>query len=198
MKKILALIILLTLAGCGKPDKDALTRLNEMESYKAGAEVTYISNKGENTFSTIQYAKKDGRYRIETLAPKEYEGTALVYDGKLVWQKTQDGGGRIKVTSNSPERALLLLYSFLDNHERSMENAVVTTSSSPGKNVTVLEADIPGGSSSLAHEKLWIDNESGAPQRLTVYNAEGNEKIVVKFSDFRYNEKIEDSVFSVN
>ena len=34
------------------------------------------------------------------------------------------------------------------------------------------------------------------PERLVVFNDEGKEKIVVKFADFKYNENIEDSVFS--
>ena len=198
MRKFIAFIILLMLSGCGSKNIDVSARLNEMESYAAKAEVTYISNKGENTFSTEQYAKKDGRYRIETLAPQEYAGTALIYDGKLVWQKTAGEDERIKVMSNSPERALLLLYSFIENHEKSMENATVTTSAAPGKNTIILEADIPGGNKNHAHEKLWLDGESGDPQKLIVYNEDGKEKIVVKYSDFRYNEKIEDNIFNVN
>ncbi len=198
VKLIFALLFISALSGCKKADTDVLARLAEMESYTAQADVTYISNKSTDTFTMMQYAKKDGRYRMETLAPQQYEGTALVYDGKLVWQKTEGEESRVKVTSNSPERSLLLLYSFLENHEKSMEDATVTTASTPRKNFTVLEADIPGDNKYLAREKLWIDNESGDPQKLVVYTSDGKEKIVVKFSDFRYNEKIEDTKFSVN
>lgn len=197
-KLFFILIAAAALAGCGKNESgDAYTRLTEMESYAADAEVTYISNKGEDVFETVQYAKNDGRYCIETSAPEEFAGTSLVYDGKLVWQKTSGSENKIKVTSNSPERALLILYSFFDNHSKSMENAAVSTSASPGSDLTVLEAVIPGDNKFLASEKLWIDNKSGVPEKLVVYSAEGKEKIVVKYSAFRYNESIDDSVFSV-
>ncbi len=199
MKKILiALTVPIALSGCAKGGgKDVTERLIGMESYTADAEVTYISNKGEDVFQTVQYAKKDGRYCIDTLAPEEYAGTSLIYDGKLVWQKTSGSDHKIKVTSNSPERALLILYTFTENHERSMENATVTTSASPDGEHTVLEAVIPGDNRFLSTEKLWIDNDSGEPDKLVVYTAEGKEKIVVKFENFRYNENIDDSKFSV-
>ena len=192
------LFIPMLLSGCAKKSSgDVYTRLSEMNSYIANAEVTYISNKGEDVFETVQYAKKDGRYRIETTSPEKFAGTALVYDGKLVWQETSGNENKIKVTSNSPERSLLILYSFLENHGRSMENAVVTTSAAPNAESTVLEAVIPGDNRFLATEKLWVNTESGAPEKLVVYTSEGNEKIVVKFSGFRYNENIDDSEFSV-
>ena len=200
MKKTFFIIVgAALLSGCTKVEnKDVYQRLAEMESYKTEAEVTYISNKGEDVFETVQYAMHDGRYCIETTAPENYAGTSLVYDGKLVWQKTNGIDNKIRVTSNDPERSLLTVYSFLDNHSRSMENAVVTTSASPEGDCTVLSAEIPGGSKFLSEEKLWIDNNSGSPEKLTVYDAQGNEKIVVKFSGFRYNERIDDSKFSVS
>lgn len=202
MKKIILTLILLLMMGCSNGGNsnggDPLARLMQMESYKATAEVTYISNKGEQVFATEQFALKDGRYRIDTVG--EDGGTSLIYDGKLVWQKSNsDGENKIKVTSNSPERSLLLLYSFLENHSKSMENATVTTSAPLGKeNFTILDAIIPSGNKFLASEKLWINGESGNPEKLIVYTADGKEKIVVKFSNFKYNESIDDSIFSVN
>ena len=191
------LLVLATMTGCGMAKKSsAQDVLSGMESYSARAEVTYISNKGENTCDTVQYAKKDGRYRIDTLAPEEYKGISVIYDGKLVWQTVAGEKYKIKVASNNTERALPLLYSFWENHSRSAEDAAVTPSARPGGRVTVLEADIPGGSRTFAAEKLWFDEEKGVPERLVVFNDEGKEKIVVKFADFKYNENIEDSVFS--
>ncbi|MBQ9518716.1 MAG: hypothetical protein IJR59_02345 [Firmicutes bacterium] len=140
-----AVLAVLILTGCGAAKRgNAYEMLKNMDSYTARAEVRYISNRGENIYDTVQSAKKDGRYRIDTVSPEEYKDTSLIYDGKLVWQKAGGNENKIKVTSNSPERALLILYSFLENHEKSMNDATVTTSASPDGSVTVLEADIAG------------------------------------------------------
>ena len=197
IKLFTALLAVLVLTGCGAKKGNAYDMLKNMDSYTARAEVRYISNKGENVYDTVQTAKKDGRYRIDTLSPEEYKDTSLIYDGKLVWQKAGGKENKIKVTSNSPERALLILYSFLENHEKSMSDATVTTSASPNGNTTVLEADIAGGDKVFASEKLWFDENKGVPTRLAIYNAEGKEKIVVNFSEFKYNESIDNGVFSI-
>ena len=188
-------ILLAAFTGCGADKKTGAAEvLSGMESYTASAEVTYISNRGQNIYETVQYAKKDGRYRIETLKPEQYAGSALVYDGKMVWQ-TDGANDKIKVTSNSPERSLLLLFDFWENHQKSMEDAVVSTASKKGVPYSVLSADIPGENRSFCTEKLWFDEEKGVPVKLVVYNADNAEKIVVNFTDFKYNETIDESVF---
>lgn len=198
IKILSGLMVLLLLTGCGTAKKaNAYDMLKNMESYTARAEVRYISNKGENVYGTVQSAKKDGRYRIDTESPEQYKGTSLIYDGRLVWQ-TAGGENKIKVTSNSPERSLLILYSFLENHERSMNDATVTTSASPNGSTTVLEADIAGEDKFFSSERLWFDEEKGVPTKLVIYNADGKEKIVVNFSEFKYNESIDDGVFSID
>ena len=196
--KFIALFIGITalLSGCAQKKMSAFETLSAMNSYTAKAEVTYISNKGENVYQTMQYAKKDGRYRIDNLASDGGTDTSIIYDGKLVWQTRPGNDNKIKVTSNTPERSLLLLYSFMENHAHSGESAAFSSSASPAHNLTVLEAVIPGGSKFFAEEKLWFDETKNVPVKLVVYNDEGKEKIVVNFSDFLYNEEIEDTAFS--
>ncbi|GEM_PF-486034 len=199
LKKVIFMAVLaaVMLTGCGDGKRgSAYDMLKNTESYSTKAEVRYISNKGENIYDTVQTAKKDGRYRIDTVAPEQYKDTSLIYDGKLVWQKAGDTD-KIKVTSNSPERALLILYSFIENHEKSMEEATVTTSASPNSAFTVLEADIAGNDKIFSKEKLWLDEKNGTPTKLVIYNDEGKEKIVVNFSEFKYNESIDDDIFSI-
>lgn len=202
MKKLAFILLMIFLCGCAKGNDSYANiqdRLMQMKSYKTDAEITYINNRSKDTFSTVQQVKSDGRYRIETTAPDEFKDNVIVYDGKMIWQfnpKAPDN--KVKTaSSDKSERTELLLFSFLENMTKTAEAAV---KSDDMGHYTVLEADIESKNGFLAYEKLWIDNSTGLPEKLVIYNSQGDEKIVELFGNFEYNYIIEDeaAVFSVN
>jgi outer membrane lipoprotein-sorting protein len=179
---------------------DVQQKLTAMKSYKTNADITYISNKSENKFSTVQRAESGGRYRIDTTAPSEYNGSVIVYDGKMIWQYNPLAkDNKINVSaSDKSERVELLLFNFVKNmNTDSDKTASVVKSEDRGK-YTVLEADLPGDSQFLSTEKLWVNNDTMLPEKLIIYNIDGDEKIVEIFDDFEYNYSMEDNIFSVD
>lgn len=204
MKKLVFAMLMVLLCGCSKGGEkygSIQDKLMTMKSYKTNADIVYINSKSENRFSTVQQVKSDGRYRIETTEPPEFKDNVIVFDGKMVWQfNPQAPDNKVKTSSSDKsERSELLIFSFMENLTKSDSTTAAVKSEDMGK-YTVLEADIPGENTYLATEKLWIDNETALPQKLVIYNSDGEEKIVEFFSNFEYNYVIEDeaSVFSVN
>ncbi len=202
MKKLLFLLTLIMLTACsGKSEKypTIQEKLTQMTSYRTKAELSYISNKGTTSYNTIISAKSDGKYRIDITSPQDYAGNVLMYDGKLVWHYNPHLADN-KISANPPDKASrreIILFSFLENYAKSMETTV-TTSKNEGSLSTVLEAELPGESPILAREKLYINNEEMLPEKLVIYDSENNERIVVKFDNFEYNQKLEDNIFNIS
>jgi outer membrane lipoprotein-sorting protein len=175
-------------------------KLTAMKSYKTNAEITYISNKSENTFSMVQRATGEGLYRLDTTAPEEFNGSVILFDGKMLWQYNPvSPENKVKVSaSDKSERTELLLFSFIKNFNTATgTTAEVVKTESRGK-YTVLEAELPEKSQFLTTERLWINNDTTLPEKLVIYNAEGKEKIVELFSDFEYNYAMEENIFSLD
>lgn len=169
-----------------------------MKSYKTSAEITYFSNKGNTTYNTEICAVNDERYRIDITAPEEYKGNFIMYDGKLVWQYNPHLENN-KISANPPDkesRREIILFSFLKNYAKSM-NTSVMASNIQNTSATVLEAELPGNNSLLKSEKLFVDNEKMVPLKLVIYDSENKERIVVNFSNFEYNNKIDENIFKM-
>ena len=84
LKKSFFVILTFALVGCskGKANTDDYVNIQDkfvnMQSYSCNAEVTFYSNKGENTYTINQQAKNDGRYFIETTSPENVKGNIIV------------------------------------------------------------------------------------------------------------------------
>lgn len=170
-------------------------KLVGLETYQSEATVTYKSNKGANVYDTLQQCKIDGKYRIEVTGPKNVAGNVTLSDGKSISQFNPKISGKISVgVKENPERSEIFLTSFIRNYLSSQEVSVSVGSFGEGK-CTVLEAVVPGSHPYLATEKLWVDNKTLNPVKLTVYDPDNGERIVVNFKTFDYNIPLEDSLF---
>ena len=212
MKKLLFKAILfavcLTLAagfsGCrARPsaDKDIYERIQNalltMTSYEALATVTYISNKSQHTYQTRHQARMSGEYRIEVLGPERVAGNITVNDNRTISQFNTRVQGHYAISqSESPERLELFVTSFVRNYLRSQE-VTISVASVDGGICTVLEAVIPGEHPYMRTEKLWVSNETFKPVKLTIYDPEGIERVIVTFDSFEYNVSFTDELFRV-
>jgi outer membrane lipoprotein-sorting protein len=201
-KTISCLFLTLFLCGCGEAPSNYATaqeKLTSMKSYKTDAQITYIGNKSENTFNMVQRATSSGLYRLDTTSPEEFNGSVILYDGKMIWQYNPiSPENKVKVsTSDKSERTELLLFSFIKNFNTASDTTAEVIKSEQGGKYTVLEAELPEKNQFLATEKLWINNDTTLPEKLVIYNADGKEKIVELFDNFEYNYAMEDNIFSL-
>ncbi|NLK20649.1 MAG: outer membrane lipoprotein carrier protein LolA [Epulopiscium sp.] len=209
MKKLKALFLAVTmgcviLTSCApkKVQKSPIEEINDklmtMETYGCIADLTYISNKGENTYKTKQYYRTTGEYRVEMIAPEEVKGLVTVYDGEKVMQyNPRINGEVIDEIPESKNRNEIFLGVFLKNYLQS-EEVTLEVFNINDEEYSVLEAVIPEGGKYLATEKLWVSNKTLEPNKLIVYDIEGKERIIVKYEQFKYNIKLEDRIFRIS
>ena len=212
MKKIIKLVMVLaisaiTLSACrimgGKTndpnDVKSYETVHDMllnlKTYKSEASVTYISNKGKNTYNTLQHSKITGEYRVEVVGPAEVAGNITLFDGNTIYQYNENISNRIAVgTTDTQERSEIFLTSFIRNYLNSPEVSV-TVFNTTDNNTTVLEAKISGDHPYLYKEKLWVDNETFLPIQLVLYDADGMERIVIQYQSFDFNQELLEELF---
>lgn len=172
-------------------------KLTTMKTYGCIADLTYISNKGQNTYKTKQYYKISGEYRVEIVAPEQVKGLVTVYDGKKVMQYNPRVLGEVvNEVPESKNTYEIFLGAFLKNYLQS-EEVTLEVFNTDNDEYTVLEAVIPEGGKYLATEKLWVSNKTLNPAQLVIYDTEGKERIIVKYGEFKYNINLEDTIFQL-
>lgn len=202
MKKFFLLLSTILLCSCNKTNTESsYQKINNMlvnlKSYKAEANIKYISNKNTIEYKTIQYCKSDGKYRIEIIAPENSAGNITLSDGKSIYQYNLKINGRVSVThKENMERSEIFLTSFIRNYSKSLETSVSVANMDKSK-CTVLEATIPGEHPYLSSEKLFIDNKTLKPIELIVYDKDNSERIIVSFEKFEYNIDLKDALFKM-
>lgn len=198
-KIILVMSILCCLCGCGKVKgyASAQDKLMNMQSYKAEVDISYISSESESTYTAVQTADNQGRYKLEVTSPENLKGSSILFDGKMIWQYNPNIEQKISINAeDKPERSELILFSFMENYVKSTDTTV-TTAKTEGEPCTVLEADIEGAGKFIASEKLWIGNEDMLPKRLVIYDTDGNERIIVVFNSFEYDPQLPEDEFVI-
>ncbi|MEA5084588.1 MAG: outer-membrane lipoprotein carrier protein LolA [Lachnospiraceae bacterium] len=186
-----------SLGGTGTVHEKIQKKLTDMKSYRATANVTRISNKGENTYGTKQCYKTTGEYRLEMTSPAEVAGNYTVYDGKTVCQYNPKLESKVAVeVEENQARNELFLGQFVKNYLQS-EGVMVETAKLEEGRCTVLEAIIPGDYKYTATEKLWIDNETLLPVQMIIYDTDGNERYITTYDEFEYNVEFDEDTFKI-
>lgn len=210
MKRILFLIMTLVIfiTGCSKlitnEEEGQMSNyksinefINNLDTYAAVTNITYISNDNKNTYKTLQYCRKTGEYRTEIINPDNVTGNITMFDGKIIYQYNPSVSDSIQITSQeTSERSEIFLTSFIKNYAMSKEVSV-SVSNFDNNEFTVIEAIIPGNHPYMSNEKLWINNDTLLPKKLVVYDYNQIERIIVEFEEFVFNPILEDKIFSV-
>ena len=171
--------------------------LMELESFRAVATVEYRSNKGTNTYETIQHARISGEYRIEVTAPEHVSGSVTASDGHQIFQFNSRVNGSVNLlVQEAPERSEIFLTSFIKNYLQSNEISVSVSDMEEGVR-TVLEAAVPGDHPYLATARLWVDNTTLVPVKLVISDSDGAERIIVTYQIFEKNVHLDDALFTI-
>jgi len=172
-------------------------KMVELENFRAIATVEFNSNKGTNTYETVQHAKISGEYRVEVTGPAHVAGSVTASDGMQIFQFNSRVSGRVSVlVQETPERSEILLTSFVRNYLSCPEISVGVADMDEGLR-TVLEATVPGNHPYLAISRLWVDNETLLPVKLVVLDQDGAERIVITYHVFEFNVEMDDALFTL-
>ncbi len=201
----LSILSILVLSLCSCSEKLGMSKmekiqnmLTDMETYEAETEFSVISNKGETIYKAIQTADKNGRYKIDMLSPENVNGNYTIFDGQSVCQYNKSLDKKIKVDMPDLKgRNEIILFNFVENYLNS-EGVALETASMEESTYTVLEAVIPGGLELLATEKLFVNNETLLPEKLIIYDKNGNERYIIVYKNFEYNKELDENIFNIS
>jgi len=171
--------------------------LFDLKSFRAVATVEYHSNRGVNSYETVQHARITGEYRIEVTGPADVAGSVTTNNGQQILQFNNRVNGRVSLAvQETQERSEIFLTSFILNYKACQEISVSVADMDEGVR-TVLEANIPGNHPYLSTARLWVDNTTLLPVKLIIFDTSGTERVVVTYKIFEYNIELEDSLFTV-
>lgn len=205
MKKILVGLMLITamlLTACKEPTNEEIfyqmqKSLNNMASYTCTAHITITGNKKPEYHVAKHVFKKPNKYIIEILEPEGTKGKITIFDGDQAWlyHPQIDQTNIIRNFKDSLDETMFIGY-FLRIF-LTTEKSQIKSESIDGNEYLVLTAQIPGNNRYRAKEKLWISKKNFIPYQLMIYDKDGKETVRVKYTDFKYDEKINDDKFNI-
>ena len=183
---LLSFLTLMIIPGCYSGanfkdgDMDIYKKIHKkyayMKSYTAKAEMTVYSNKTENKYSILQYAKEPKMYRTEFLSE----------DGKTELLSIEKEG-KIRICT--------FINNFFALFYKSQETAV-SVSSQSDRNFISLETDIFPPSKNIKKAVMLVD-ENADVKSIKIYDAGGNLHIETIFTEFNYNAEINNELFDL-
>lgn len=199
---VVAIAVVLLMVGCTpKTDTELFyelqKRLNEIESYEAQVEITSMGNKEPNKYLMKQWFKKPNMYRLEALEPESIKGKITVSDGNKAWihHPAVDQKWMMQKFSHSEEQNMFLGY-FIKNCLES-ENTSLAKKELEREEYLLIQTDIPGNHAYYSKEVLWLNTITMKPYLLQVFDTKNQLRIEVKYLEFEYDPKLEDSLFKI-
>ncbi len=198
----LALMISLSVSACSgisDSDMDIYEKIhkhyNKMESYTADVDVTVYSNKTENRYFVAQKVKSPDMYYTHITDEKATFGVTTVSKGGKI-KTVADGSEYTMTVPDDESLGVLYVNNFFKAYYASEETSLSVQKTLKSKK-TVLSVEVFDEDSAIRKVNLAIDNKTLAPVSVSVY---GDEDLLLKgtFENFRYNEKIDNSLFNTD
>lgn len=200
MKKIvLALIIpilLVAVTGCMPQDektKDVVPYLRNIKSYSTDMDMTIKNDKQKLNYLGKQFYAQGLGYRLELNKERVFIYTDdKVYVSDLInGQKytTENGSGNMYKISFLNEFVKLLYANGEINY---------TFKEIDGQIYELVTTSIAENNRNMDRLVLYVNQKEKEPRGLVVYDAKGNEKIAIKYRNFKINTGIDKSLFNAN
>ncbi|MGE5474024.1 MAG: LolA family protein [Ignavibacteriales bacterium] len=194
---IAALSLMIILSACGNRltadnFQNIQKKLFELRSYQCTAKIVIYNNKNSTKYLVRQIYLQPSRFRTEVIQPEFMKGILTISNGSqtkvrnpnLNMNNTYISENLIKLTGNN----MLLTY-FFSNYVGSEKSTMDISNG-----VYRLKAYIPDETDYMETEILSI-NKDGSPDKLEIFDKQGNLKIEIKFIEFALNPKFDDSIF---
>ncbi len=204
---VLTLMIIFCLSGCSSgflmTDSEAgiYEKIHhyyqKMASYSARLRMRVYGNKTENIYEVEQYVKGSDKSLLRITAPEDIAGVETVTNGENMVVRKGKADAHALVLSAQKELDICFLGTFLRYYYHSEETAVSVSSSGDSGGTTLLETNLPQVEEGKCRATLLVDNKTLAPKSITVYDAGGNIKLLAEFTEFVYNDAIDDIIFEM-
>ena len=198
----IAMILMMILTSCGESviKHDVYTEIYErytkLESYTAEATVKVVSNLTENEYRIRQYYQSPNKYRIDVLDADGTESVTYIFSDGTVYMRHQSVDPEIMENYIPNDKNYMFIPDFFEGYYKSQSTSV-TASSSLGSEQVCLNSTLSGSNSFRFSQSLWMDKKTMLPLKLVTYDVNNEPVVTVEFTDFKLDEKIEDSEFYI-
>lgn len=199
-KKILILFICLSILSCmflsgceikGVPPRgDTLNLLKQMDSYSCDFEIVIKNDKGTISYTGKQYYDKKLGCRIELDGSRIY-----VYKNDVIYVKDKVSGSNYSVEKNFDEFFKLSIVEEYVNLLYSNESIKYYEKSIDNISYQLVELIIPGTNRSLSKAIMYVDEKTGIPDKILIYDVNGNEKVKITYKNFNTEVKLNSDLF---
>ncbi len=185
------------LTGCGMSQSETMDQedmkayFDALESYEAKVQVTFFSNKNENTYLVAHQVQKDGKYRMEIKEPSQFLGATTISDGNTVIQTDPSIGGSVKA-KDTPVRDALFLYEFAENFAKGQGSYAVDADG-----LATVKVPYESTMEKISSACLMFNTATRQPERLEIYDSKGEVSIRMIFESFEPNKVFDASLFNV-
>lgn len=190
MKKVAIvslLVVISFLISCNSKidnsEKGVEKFLKDLKTYNAEMIVTFTNNKKTTTMKMKQTYDMNGKYEITLMEPESLKGYQTVWDGEKIEEYNPITDKKVQAKPN-PVKNQVLFGTFLHNYlqEDNVSLPIVTEGDQ-----LVIEVVIPGNYKYMAKEKVWFNKKDNIPNKVEIYDKEGNLTIQIEIIAFQYN-----------
>ncbi|MBE7036233.1 MAG: outer membrane lipoprotein carrier protein LolA [Ruminococcaceae bacterium] len=170
-------------------------KFSRMTAYTATVKMTVKSNKTEQVYEMMQAVRVPGLARAELTAPAELVGLVTVYrDGEVfAYRAENETPLQVKALAEYHD---VFVHEFFARYYQSEDTALSVSGNTEESRTMLLETAASPETSSRYKITMLLDTKTLEPKVITVYDMGGNVRMIAEFSEFCYNPKLEDSVFT--
>lgn len=204
MKKILLLCLSFLLLLCSilltscnnkpKNTNDIITYLKNMESYTTKMNMAVKNDKQTINYVATQSYLRGGGYKLQL-----NNNRVFIYKTDEKIYISDKNNGTKYIQSKDFDEVLKLCFigeyiGLLYTNEE-IKYSVETINDIE---YSVINLFIPGNNKNVNNAMLYVNSKSMIPEKLLIYDIKGKEKIVITYTDFHPNVKIEPAEFLTN
>ncbi|MFZ5354465.1 MAG: LolA family protein [Bacillota bacterium] len=181
-----------------KPFDSIKKELLSLKSYQCDVIMDVTNNKSTMQYKMKHLYKSPDKYRIEVVEPEEGKGQITVFDGYTAYIYHPEVKAYLKHEGFMNTMNYEAFIGAFICHFKELEKAKVERHNTGSKAFYVLELGISGENKYMKKERLWIDAQSGKPEKIEILDKDGNTTVLVQFENLKINVNIEDELFMIN
>lgn len=182
------IVFMLVVIGCEKGKstkeeiyKDFQNEISKMKYYKCRADIEVIGNKNPQKYSLIHEYNGPGRFKLEVIEPKHLKGKTIEYKDDKIIVTNPTIKDELIIPNVGKDNQHLFIGDFIKNY---LQGEDIEVDMKDG--YLVLTVPIPGNSKYFNKQMLFIDAKENYPAKLEILDQEGNNRILVNYSNFEY------------
>ena len=192
---LLFMILILIMNGCTKKQKEpheVVDYLKNLSTYQCKVEIDTKNDREELKYSLKQYCDSSIGYRVEIGDDK-----VQIHRNNKVYVKDLKNNKKFELEEEFNE---LYSISFVGEYIKLLytnDSVDYIIKEIEGKKYQLIQLLLPGNNRNLYKAVMYVDLKAYTPEKIVIYDNKEKERVIILYSDFVINDKIDKSLFNV-